>query len=605
MKRIRVSLGQISIWLLFVSFSGLLSCQRSLDPQVSQNAARARVRVNQTITEIVVGNPNFSLLRTAVVRAGLAEALSTGNLTVFAPTNAAFQAAGFADENAVNNADLNTLKGILLYHVIGSGRFFSDQVPEQLTAFGTLHSEPLQLLRDPTGSVAVNGRIVSQADLEANNGVIHVIDDILLPPPGNTIEAVTRNADLTFLAAALVRVNSTTEFDILGELLRGTNTVFAPTNAAFQAAGFANIAAIQAADLSVLRRILLYHVVQSRFFTPQFNVGELTTLEGGKLATIQSGNQVTVQGNGNMQSIPIQTKNINTLNGVVHIINQVLLPGDAIASKTVTELVVASPDLSLLRAAVVRTGLAEALATGNLTVFAPTNAAFQAAGFADENAINNADVNVLRRILLYHVIGMDRYFTNIIPERLVGLSTLQGEQVYVVREQRGIFVNGISVIQTNVKATNGVIHLINRVLLPPGGNTVEVAVANPNLTFLVAAVQRAGLVQTLATGRFTVFAPTNAAFQAAGFPNIAAIQSADPATLARILTYHVITERNFAANLRTDNLQTVQGGPVFVTASAAGVTLKGNANTSASRVVAADVVTLNGVVHVIDQVLLP
>ncbi|MCQ3996789.1 fasciclin domain-containing protein, partial [Klebsiella pneumoniae] len=92
-----------------------------------------------------------------------------------------------------------------------------------------------------------------------------------------------------------------------------------------------------------------------------------------------------------------------------------------------------------------------------------------------------------------------------------------------------------------------------RVLLPPAGNLAEIAVANPNLTYLVAALQRAGLVQTIATGGpFTVFAPTNAAFQAAGFPTIASIQSADPAVLTRILTYHVLNERAFAAGLRTN-----------------------------------------------------
>ncbi len=604
MKRMFFALPQVSV-LAFVSLLLLVvSCNRDNNLPTVNPTGSARIRVNQTITEVVVGNPNFSLLRAAVVRAGLADALATGDLTMFAPTNAAFQAAGFADEAAINNAPLATLRGILLYHVIGSGRFFAERIPERLTGIGTLHSEQVQVIRDPSGTVAVNGIVVSQADLETNNGVIHVINSVLLPPPGNTIEAVVGNADLTFLTAALQRVNAS-GFDILGTLLRETTTVFAPTNAAFQAAGFSSVAAIQAADPNVLRRILLYHVVRSRFFTPQFTVGELTTFEGGTLLTNQTGNQATVQGAGNPAPIQIQSRNINTLNGVVHVINQVLLPGEMTATKTITDLVIENPNLSLLKAAAVRTGRAPALATGDLTVFAPTNAAFQAAGFADEAAINGADVNVLRRILLYHVIGTGRFFADRLPQRLTGLGTLQGEQVYVVREQRGIFVNGISVVQSNVKASNGVVHVINRVLAVPGGNTVEVAVSNPNLSFLVAAVQRAGLAQTLVTNTFTVFAPTNAAFQAAGFPSIASIQAADPNVLRNILLYHVVPDRAFAANLRTDNLRTAQGGDVFVTAAPDRVSVKGRANSSPSNVVAADVNTLNGVVHVIDQVLLP
>ncbi len=605
MKRL-AALSQQWLLLLTVLFvTCLASCERGIEPRSTSPANGARVRVNQTITEVVVGNDNFSLLRAAVVRAGLASALASGNLTVFAPTNAAFQAAGFADETAINNADLNTLRQILLYHVIGTERYFSDRIPDALSSIKTLQGEDVQVIRDQQGAVAVNGVLVSQPDLETNNGVIHVIGQVLLPPAGNTVEVAAGNPNLTYLVAALQRASQAGS-DLFQLLVQETVTVFAPTNAAFQAAGFPTIASIQSADPVVLRRILTYHLVRQRFFTPQFSVGDLETINGERLTTTQTVTGATVQGVGNAAPIRIQLQNLITLRGVVHVIDQVLLPDGGAQARTVTDLVVANPNFSLLRMAVVRAGLASALASGNLTVFAPTNAAFQAAGFADETAINNADLNTLRQILLYHVIGTERYFADRLPARLTGFRTLQGEQVYAVREQRGILVNGIPVTQANVRATNGVVHVIDRVLLPPAGNLAEIAVANPNLTYLVAALQRAGLVQTIATGGpFTVFAPTNAAFQAAGFPTIASIQSADPAVLTRILTYHVLNERAFAAGLRTNAVTTIQGGQVFITASSAGVSVKGNANASPSTVVTADVLGLNGIVHVIDQVLLP
>lgn len=227
-------------------------------------------------------------------------------------------------------------------------------------------------------------------------------------------------------------------------------------------------------------------------------------------------------------------------------------------NQSITGIVVGSPNFTLLRTAVVKAGLADALATGNLTVFAPTDAAFRAAGFADANAINNVNVDALRRILLYHVIG-NRFPAQNLSRTLTGYTTLLNEQVQVVNGQ-SISVNGIFVQQANVQATNGIIHVINRVLLPPAGNLVEAAVANPNLTYLVAALQRAGLVQTIGTGGpFTVFAPTNAAFQAAGFPTIASIQAASPAALARILTYHVVSGRAFSSTLRSGEVHTLQG----------------------------------------------
>jgi transforming growth factor-beta-induced protein len=591
--------------LFFVGILLMVGCQQAVEPEQPTQRRGARVRVDQTIAQVVMNAPEFRLLRRAVVRAGLGDALATGNLTVFAPTDAAFRQAGFDGEEAINAANVDALRRILLYHVVGTGRVFAQDVPETLTGVRTLQGEEVWAVRDRFGSVAINGNIVTQPDLEANNGVIHVLDRVLMPPMGNTTEVALTNPDLTYLVAALVRASEGGS-DLVNVVATTQNiTVFAPTNAAFQAAGFPTIESVRAANPAALRRILLYHVVAGRQFTAQFNVGEFRTLEGRRLATTQSPAGVNVQGDGNAMPANVRVRNLNTINGVVHVIDQVLLPEGQVGTRNITEIVVASPEFSLLRAAVVRADLTNALGTTrNITVFAPTNAAFRAAGFADENAINGADVNTLRRILLYHVLP-DRILAGNVPERITGVNTLQGERVFVLREQRGISVNGINVVQANVPAENGVIHAIDRVLMVPTGNIVEVAVANPNLSYLVAAVQRAGLSSTLVTDTYTVFAPTNAAFQAAGFPTLESVQGADPATLTRILLYHVVAGRNYAGNLRTDNLRTAQGGDVFVTAMHRTVTVKGRTNTTAANVVAADVDTKNGVVHVVDQVLLP
>lgn len=160
-------------------------------------------------------------------------------------------------------------------------------------------------------------------------------------------------------------------------------------------------------------------------------------------------------------------------------------------------------------------------------------------------------------------------------------------------------------------ASNGVIHVINKVLMPPSGNIVAAAQGNTNLSFLVAAVTRASagstnVAQVLSgTGPFTVFAPTNAAFQAAGFANIAAIQAADPNVLASILTYHVVQGRVFSSDLTNGATPETLNGADLTISLSGGVKVKGNGNASAANVVAADMVTTNGVVHVVDQVLLP
>ncbi len=598
--KLRLYFVQFAAYLLVAILFTATGCERALQPVEPVRASGARVRVNQTITELVVGNPNFSLLRDAVVRAGLADALASGDLTVFAPTNAAFDRAGLGSTEAINRADLNTLRNILLYHVVGNGRFFEDGIQPFLNGLTTLQGQQVQVSRQD--GLSVNGNVVSTPDLDTRNGVVHVIDNVLMPPSASTVELAINNPNLTYLVAALQRLSQANP-TLLNQLQSGAFTVFAPTNEAFQRAGFATIDAVRTANIDFLSRVLTYHVIAGRRFTTQFNDGRVMTNQGNAITLTQWPGRSTVQGLGNAMPTTILMPNILTTTGVVHVINDVLLP-DARPLMSITNLVVGNPDFSLLRTAVVRAGLADALASGNLTVFAPTNDAFRRAGL-DENAINSVDLTTLRNILLYHVIGNERYGTNNFNELLIGFTTLQGQQVQVTRRQ-GVSVNGAFVVQSNIPATNGIVHAIDNVLMPPMGTIVDAAVGNPNLTFLVAAVQRAGLASTLASnGPFTVFAPTNAAFQEAGFTTIDAVRSADPAVLTRILLYHVTDNRTFDSMLRGGELRTLGGALTVSAASGVRPTVRGRGNMRASNIVAGNVVTTNGVVHVIDHVLLP
>ncbi|WP_019989868.1 fasciclin domain-containing protein [Rudanella lutea] len=284
-----------------------------------------------------------------------------------------------------------------------------------------------------------------------------------------------------------------------------------------------------------------------------------------------------------------------------------------VGTQSLAEIVINSPVHTLLEAAVIRAGLAGTLSNpGDFTVFAPTDDAFRAAGFPNEAAINSAPIPALRRILGYHVIPGNRFFSDIFPEVEVGFNTLISPQFHVTRRGMGVTVNGIPVAQADVLASNGVIHILNSVLLPPAGNIVEVAAGNPNLTYLVAAVQRASQgsvdVQRVlgTTPLLTVFAPTNQAFIDAGFATIDAIRAADPAVLTNILTYHVLGQQVYSPNVPNNaDVPTLNGATLRTTVSGSGVQVKGRSNAMASNVVIANVPTLNGVVHVIDRVLLP
>ncbi|MBG9378246.1 fasciclin domain-containing protein [Panacibacter sp. DH6] len=279
---------------------------------------------------------------------------------------------------------------------------------------------------------------------------------------------------------------------------------------------------------------------------------------------------------------------------------------------TLAEIAASDTSFSFLLAAATEAGLADELAgPGPLTVFAPTNNAFRAAGFATVEAIEAADPAALAAILTYHIIAGTVESGDVPVGPNAAVTVLSGGTVYTTVNSNGVFVNGVEVVTADVLASNGVIHVIEKVLIPPAGNIVETAAASADFTYLVAAVTRASEGATdvagvlSGTGPFTVFAPTNQAFIDAGFATIADIQAADPDDLAAILTYHVIAARVFSSDL-TDGATpaTVNGGTVLIDLTD-GATVKGNSNATPSGIVATDIVATNGVIHVIDEVLLP
>ncbi len=279
---------------------------------------------------------------------------------------------------------------------------------------------------------------------------------------------------------------------------------------------------------------------------------------------------------------------------------------------TITAQVVDAANLSTLETAVVKANLASTLeGPGPFTLFAPTDEAFIASGITDAT-INLLTVAELQNILLYHVIPSEIVAANVPAGPNAKVVTVSGDSVFVTKNASGVFVNGINVTQADINASNGVIHLVSKVILPPTGNIVEVAQGNPDFSFLVAAVLRASTGSTnvaqilTSAGPFTVFAPTNDAFIAAGFGTIDAINAADPNTLASILTYHVVPGRVFSSDLNNGaSVATANGGSVTFGLSGSAASVKGAMNASPSNITGTNLMARNGVIHVIDRVLLP
>lgn len=279
--------------------------------------------------------------------------------------------------------------------------------------------------------------------------------------------------------------------------------------------------------------------------------------------------------------------------------------------KNIVEQAQETESLSTLVSAVQAAGLVETLSgEGPFTVFAPTNAAFEALpeGLL-ETLLQPENKAQLKAILTYHVVSSKVMSTDLQNGQEV--ATVQGEKI-TVSTTDGAKINGATVSTADVAASNGVVHIIDEVILPPSvvaamekaanaKNIVELAVGSENLSTLVAAVQAAGLVETLSgKGPFTVFAPTNEAFAAlpAGVLDML-LKPENKEKLTAVLTYHVVAGKVMSTDLQNgQTAATVNGDEIKVD-------LSDGAKINDATVVAADVDATNGVVHIIDKVILP
>lgn len=285
--------------------------------------------------------------------------------------------------------------------------------------------------------------------------------------------------------------------------------------------------------------------------------------------------------------------------------------------KSIYELAASDSDLSSLKAAIDKAGLSATLSgSGSFTVFAPSNAAFAQFlsdnGFANLNAVPN---DVLKEVLLNHVLSSKvmaaQVTTGYVSTLAKGSASSTRNLSMFINTSSGVKINGVSnVTATDINATNGVVHKVDKVIGLP--TIVTHATANPNFSTLVSALTRSDMPNFVsilggtANSPFTVFAPTNAAFSSLltelNLPNLAAIPKA---TLENTLKYHVVTGANVASTNLTNNMNvtTFQGGSFTITTTG-GAKIK-DANNRTSNIIATDVQCSNGIIHVLDKVILP
>jgi uncharacterized surface protein with fasciclin (FAS1) repeats len=275
----------------------------------------------------------------------------------------------------------------------------------------------------------------------------------------------------------------------------------------------------------------------------------------------------------------------------------------------------ANDDLSTLVEALTQAGLVSTLqGAGPFTVFAPTNAAFQELldSNPDWNTLSDIPAEVLANVLKFHVLAADIKAADLTDSYVTSLATgPNDEQVVLQIDVTGgvKFNNGATPITTDIETTNGTVHVINKVMLPP--SVVNLALNNPNFSSLVAALTRSDLTTDYVSilsgnGPFTVFAPTNGAFQALldSNPDWNTLNDIPVATLEAVLNYHVVNGANVQSRQLTNNQSiTTLGGTMTVDLTS--VPKLETTSNQTVNIVLTDAQGTNGVVHVVDAVLIP
>ena len=549
-----------------------------------------------------------------------------GTFTVLAPTNDAFadllaRLDGFDSLDDFNTEQLqDLLASILAYHVVSGASVTSGDLTEG-QVITTVQGETLTVSLTGGASftdAAGESAAVTTADVATSNGTVHLIDKVLLPQAAldalsdvllvSITDLAIATPTLSNLVAALVAADGDLPTVLAGE---GPFTVFAPTNDAF--ATFLadnNFADLSAVPVDVLTQVLLNHVVSGTNLSTDLATGYVSTLStagagGNNLSMlIDLSNGVTLNGVSD-----VTAADNKAINGVVHIVDAVIgLPNivdHAVANSDLTELVGA---LTAGGNTTFTTLLSDDAT--DFTVFAPVNAAF--------TAFTNPMSNDINDILSNHVIvGAAAFAAGLTNSYVTTAATnADGDNLSMyINTDDGVSLNGTSnVAAADIVATNGVIHAVDAVIDLP--TVVTFATADATFSPLVAALTEGtpatDFVSVLSgDGPFTVFAPTDTAFQALLDSNMdwTSVTDIDEALLTSVLYHHVVSGNVRSGDL-TDGIApaTLEGDPITINLPGTGdniADITDGAGNPGIGIIAVDVQANNGVIHVVNQVMIP
>lgn len=581
-----------------------------LGSSCNNDSSDPNITPTQDVMQVADATSNLSTLVAAIDAASLRATLAgSGPFTVFAPTNDAFAAVD-ADVLTFLLATPAELSKVLTYHVVSGKVMSTDLSSGPVNTLNTGQSVTVDL----SSGVKINDASVTTADVETTNGVVHIIDKVMIPENLDLSGMLPSAAEAAIATSELSTLVSILSLPGLSDILAAASdddaeiTVFAPTNDAFAAVLTAlGLTSINEIPESVLLDIVTYHIVGAAALSTDLEATTYETLNGESV-TVDLSSGVKIN------EASVSSADIEVSNGVVHIIDGVLLPSlYASALGTIVEVPLFRKDYSTLTAALVKAELVETLlGAGPFTVFAPNNAAFESAGITSLDGLTKED---LTPILLYHVVGAKVLSSGLPSDGVVTTLNSDGGDKFFLSLGETVYINGSSTITgVDIEKSNGVIHTIDKTLMPPTQTVVEIAAAlsqadeNPEFTTLVGlltSTPQEAVLNAISDedGSYTIFAPTDAAFA-----EISAVTATlTDAQVSTVLSYHVIADRIYSTDL-TDGVMpnTVADQTLAVNIDEGTVTIADKDDTNVdATVIQVNVNGVNGVIHVIDKVLIP
>ncbi|RXN06859.1 periostin isoform X1 [Labeo rohita] len=501
-----------------------------------------------------------------------------GTYTMFAPSDDAWTELDPTSKAALVSSGNIELHNALHYHMVNK-RLLTKDLKNDMTLESMYNKQGLYINHYSNGVVTVNCARIIHGNQVATNGVVHVIDRVISVVKKTIKDVIETDDDLASLSAVVLRSSLQ---DQLGK--PGHYTLFAPTNNAFGKIDRDVLERLMG-DTTVLQALLKYHLLNSVQCSEAIMAGSVYgTLEGSNIEIGCDGQSLTVNG-----IKMVLKKDIVTSNGVIHLIDQVLMPDSA---KQVMELIGKSQ--SVFSDMVSELGLSAAMQPETeYTILAPLNGAF-----SDE--VITMDQRLLKIILENHIVKFKLSLSDLYNGQL--LETLGGKLLRVFIYRTAVCIENACMVRGSREGSNGILHIMRSLIKPPEKTIYELLVKDGRFKIFLSLMESAELLDLLKQeGMYTLFAPTDAAFGTLTEEDIALLKS-DINVLRAILLYHFSSGVFINGGLEggvTNLLKTIQGNNLQV------LSVNNSINVNSVEVPDFDLMASNGVVHVVKTILYP